>query len=41
LSGTLRQELLDRVLIDERHLRSVLTEYQAQLQHGPVAPGIA
>jgi putative transposase len=30
LAGTLRRELLDRMLIPgERHLRSVLTEYQA------------
>jgi putative transposase len=39
LVGTLRRELLDRVPITgERHLQAVLTEYQAQLQHGP-APG--
>ena len=31
LVGTLRRELLDRVLITgERHLQAVLTEYQAQ-----------
>jgi hypothetical protein len=30
LAGTLRRELLDRVLIlSERHLRAVLTDYQA------------
>jgi transposase InsO family protein len=35
LVGTLRREILDRVLIlGEGHLRTVLTEYQAQLQHG-------
>jgi transposase len=40
LVGTLRREILDRVLIlGEGHLRTVLTEYQAQLQHGPTAPG--
>jgi len=38
LIGTLRRELLDRVLIlGEQHLRAVLTEYQAQ--HRPTAPG--
>jgi hypothetical protein len=40
LVRTLRRELLDRVLIiDERHLQAVLTEYQAQLHRGPAAPG--
>ena len=40
LVGTLRREILDRVLIrGEQHLRAVLTEYQAALQHRPAAPG--
>jgi putative transposase len=40
LVGTLRRELLDRVLIlGETHLRAVLTDYQAQLQHSPAPPG--
>jgi putative transposase len=39
LAGTLRREILDRVLIlGEQRLRAVLTEYQA-LQHRPTAPG--
>ena len=40
LVGTLRRELLDRVLIlGKAHLRAMLAEYQVQLQHGPAAPG--
>jgi hypothetical protein len=40
LVGTLRRELLDRMLIlGEAHLHTVLAEYQAQLQHGPAVPG--
>jgi putative transposase len=40
LAGTLRRELLDRVLIlGEGQLRAVRTEYQVQLQHGPAASG--
>ena len=42
LVGTLRRELLDRVLIlGEAHLRAVLTEYQGALQHGRPHQGIA
>jgi putative transposase len=38
--GTLRRELLDRVLIiGDTHLRAVLAEYQMQLQHWQAAPG--
>ena len=37
--GTLRRELLDRLLIiNEHHLRRVLTEYLRALQHSPAAP---
>ena len=40
LVGALRRELLDRMLIlGKAHLRTILAEYQMQLQHGPVAPG--
>ena len=40
LAGTLRREIPGRVLIlGEAHVHTVLTEYQAQLQHGPAAPG--
>ena len=40
LVGTLRRELLDPMLIlGEGHLRTVLAEYQVQLQHGQAAPG--
>jgi putative transposase len=40
LVGTLRREILDRVLIlGEQHLRAVLTEYQAHYNTGPTAPG--
>ena len=42
LVGTLRRELLDRMLIlGERHLRSVLTEYQAHYNKGLPHQGIA
>jgi transposase InsO family protein len=42
LVGTLRRELLDRVLIlGERHLRAVLTEYQAHCNTTRPHQGIA
>jgi len=42
LVGTLRREILDRVLIlDERHLRAVLTEYQAHYNTARPHQGIA
>ena len=42
LSGTLRRELLDRVLIlGERHLRAVLTEYQVHYDATRPHRGIA
>ena len=42
LVGTLRRELLDRVLIlGEAHLRSVRAEYQAHYNNARPSPGIA
>jgi len=40
LVGTLRRELLDRMLIlSAAHLRAALTEYQAHYHTAPAAPG--
>jgi putative transposase len=42
LVGTLRREVLDRVLIlGERHLRTVLTDYQARYNTARPYQGIA
>ena len=42
LIGTLRREVLDRMLIlDERHLRAVLTEYQVHYNTARPHQGIA
>jgi transposase InsO family protein len=40
LAGTLRRELLDRILVvGEAHLRAILTEYQAHYNTAPPTPG--
>jgi hypothetical protein len=40
LVGTLRREILDRILIlGGRHLHAVLTEYQAHYNTAPAASG--
>jgi len=42
LVDTLRRERLDNVLIlGERHLRAILTDYQAQYNTAPPHQGIA
>ena len=39
LAGTLRREILDRMLIPGGNLHAVLTEIQSALQHRPAASG--